>query len=136
MRFRAPRVALVLTAMSAGFLLAGCAAIDDLRTAISQWFESATFPDGREESLRDVPTANPITPPEAKQEVANAPRKVAKPARKLPRPQNVRLQTKPSTTDPGRTERSEVIEWQSAPPATLRLRTQYPEAPPPGVFSR
>jgi hypothetical protein len=83
MRFRAPRVALVLTAMSAGFLLAGCAAIDDLRTAISQWFESATFPDGREESLRDVPTAN--TPPEAKQEVANAPRKVAKPARKLPR---------------------------------------------------
>ena len=66
--------------MSAGFLLAGCATIDDLRTAISQWFESATFPDGREEALRDVPTANPITPPEAKQEVANAPSKVAKPA--------------------------------------------------------
>jgi hypothetical protein len=30
----------------------------------------------------------------------------------------------------------EETEGQSAPPATLRLRTPYPEAPPPGAFSR
>jgi hypothetical protein len=41
------RVALVLMALSASFGLAGCAAIDDLKFAIAQWFESASFPDGR-----------------------------------------------------------------------------------------
>ena len=42
------RVALVLMALSASFGLAGCAAIDDLKFAIAQWFESARFPDGPE----------------------------------------------------------------------------------------
>ena len=27
-------------------------------------------------------------------------------------------------------------EGQSAPPASMRLRTPFPEAPPPGIFSR
>jgi hypothetical protein len=131
------RVALVLIDMSASFGLAGCAAMDDLKSAISQWFESATFPDGREEFSRDMPKASPMIPPVIpKQEAAKASRKVAKPARKLPRPQTVRLQSKPPSTDPARAVRPEDTEWQSAPPATLRLRTQYPEAPLPGIFSR
>ena len=33
------RVALVLMALSASFGLAGCAAIDDLKFAIAQWFD-------------------------------------------------------------------------------------------------
>ena len=41
------RVALVLMALSASFGLAACAAIDDLKSVIAQWFESARFPDGR-----------------------------------------------------------------------------------------
>jgi hypothetical protein len=38
--------------MSAGFGLAGCAAIDDLKSAISQWFETPKVADGREVSPR------------------------------------------------------------------------------------
>ena len=36
------RVALVLMALSASFGLAACAAIDDLKFVIAQWFESAS----------------------------------------------------------------------------------------------
>ena len=36
----------------------------------------------------------------------------------------------PETARPGETE------GQSAPPASMRLRTPFPEAPPPGIFSR
>jgi hypothetical protein len=53
------RVALVLMALSASFGLAGCAAIDDLKFAIAQWFESARFPDGVLPD-NDLPNATPI----------------------------------------------------------------------------
>jgi hypothetical protein len=60
------RGTLVLMAVSfATFGLAGCAAIDDLKFAIAQWFESAKFPDGRGVfSDDDLPNVTPMIPPE------------------------------------------------------------------------
>ena len=136
MRARA-RVALVSMAVSASFGLAGCAAIDEMRDAISQWFETAKFPDGRGVFFGDLPEATPIPPEEIpKQDATKPSEKKAKPARKLQRPQTVKLQKKPRISDPTDAVRPEGTEGQSAPPATLRLRTPYPEAPPPGIFSR
>ncbi len=131
------RVALVLMVLSASFGLAGCAAIDDLKFAIAQWFESARFPDGVLPD-NDLPNATPMIPPDKiPKEAATKPsEKMPKAARKLQRPQTVKLQEKPPTSDSTEAVRPEETEGQSAPPVTLRLRTPYPEAPPPGIFSR
>ena len=132
------RVALVLMALSASFGLAGCAAIDDLKFAIAQWFESARFPDGRGVLPdNDLPNATLIPPDKiSKQDATKPSEKMPKAARKLQRPQTVKLQKKPPISDSTEAVRPEETEGQSAPPATLRLRTPYPEAPPPGIFSR
>ena len=133
------RVALVLMALSASFGLAACAAIDDLKFAIAQWFESARFPDGRGVLPdNDLPNATPMIPPDKtpKQDATKPSEKMPKATRKLQRPQTVKLQKKPPISDSTEVVRPEETEGQSAPPATLRLRTPYPEAPPPGIFSR
>ena len=129
------RVALVLMALSASFGLAGCAAIDDLKFAIAQWFESARFPDGVLPD-NDLPNATPMIPPDKIPKEAATKPSEPKAARKLQRPQTVKLQEKPPTSDSTEAVRPEETEGQSAPPVTLRLRTPYPEAPPPGIFSR
>jgi len=136
-RFRA-RVALVLTAMSVSFGLAGCAAIDDLRASISRWFDTANFPGEGGVLPGNAPEASPVLLLEKiPKEVRKAPKKKAKTARKLQRPQTVVLPPKkPPISDSPEMARPEETEGQSAPPATLRLRTQYPEAPLPGIFSR
>ena len=133
------RVALVLMALSASFGLAGCAAIDDLKSAIAQWFESARFPDRRGVLPdNDLPNATPMIPLDkiSKHDATKPSEKMPKAARKLQRPQTVKLQKKPPISDSTEAVRPEETEGQSAPPATLRLRTPYPEAPPPDVFSR
>jgi hypothetical protein len=111
--------------------------IDDLKFAIAQWFESARFPD---EVLpdNDLPNATPMIPPEKipKQDATKLSEKMPKAARKLRRPQTIKLQEKPPISDSTEAVRPEETEGQSAPPVTLRLRTPYPEAPPPGIFSR
>ena len=127
-------------ALSASFGLAGCAAIDDLKFAIAQWFESARFPDGRGVLLpdNDLPNATTMIPSEKipKQDATKPSERMPKAARKLQRPQTAKLQKKPPISDSTEAVRPEETEGQSAPPATLRLRTPYPEAPPPGIFSR
>ena len=66
-------------------------------------------------------------------EVSKAPKKKAKTASKLQRPQTVVLPPKKPPISP-EMARPEETEGQSAPPATLRFRTRYPEAPPPESF--
>jgi hypothetical protein len=134
------RVALVLLALSATFGLAGCAAIDQLRETFLRWVESETLPSGRGLFADDLPDATPLIPPEkpSKKEVSK-PSKQVKSARKLQRPQTVALPPKkppiPDSTEPARPEGTE---GQSAPspPAPPRLPSRWPEAPPPGRFSR
>ena len=131
---RAARVAIVF---AASLWLSGCAAIDELKSAISEWFETATLPGGRGVFFGDLSEATPVPPEEIpKQEVTKPSEKMVNPARKLQRPQTVKLQKKPPISDPTEAVRPAETEGQSAPPATLRLRTPYPEAPPPGIFSR
>jgi hypothetical protein len=135
------RVALISMTVSASIGLAGCGAIDDLKDAISRWFDTASFPGGREVFPDDLPNATPMIPPEKipKEEASKASKKKNKPARKLQRPQTVKLQKKPPTSDSTEAARPEETEGQSSAPsqpAPLRLRTPWPEAPAPGAFSR
>jgi hypothetical protein len=79
-------------ALSASFGLAACAAIDDLKFVIAQWFESARFPDGRGVLPdNDLPNATPMIPPDKipKQDATKPSEKMPKAARKLQRPQTV-----------------------------------------------
>jgi hypothetical protein len=137
MRTRA-RVALVSIALSASFGLGGCAAIDDLKASISRWFDTANFPDegaGLPGTAPESPLA--VAPEKLPKESPKAPNKKTKTARKLQPPQTVALpRKKPPISDSPGPARLDETEGQSAPPASMRLRTQYPEAPPPGIFSR
>jgi hypothetical protein len=128
------RVALVSMAVSASFVLAGCGAIGDLKDVISRWFDAEKF--GREVFPDDLPSATPMAPPE--NQVSTASKKKDKSARKLQQLQTVKLQKKPPITDSTEAVRPEGPEGQSTPsqPPPYRLRTPYPEAPPPGYFSR
>ena len=133
------RVALVLMALSASFGLAGCAAIDDLKASISQWFDTVNFTGEREVLPGNALEAAPaIAPERIPKEAAKAPKKKIKAAaRKLQRPQTVVLPPKkPPISDSPETARPDETDAQSAPPASMRLRTLFPEAPPPGIFSR
>ena len=133
------RVALVLMALSVTFGLAGCAAIDELRDTILRWVESEKLPSGHGAFADDLPDATPVVPPEkpAKKEASKTSSKQDKSARKLQRPQSVLLPPKkPPISASPETTRPDETEGQSAPPASMRLRTPFPEAPPPGIFSR
>ena len=133
------RVALISMTVSASFGLAGCAAIDDLKITISRWFDTVNFTGEGEELSGNAPAAAPVIAPERiPKEAAKAPKKKVKAAaRKLQRPQTVVLPPKkPPISDSPETARPGETEGQSAPPASMRLRTPFPEAPPPGIFSR
>ena len=119
--------------VSASFGLAGCAAIDDLKVSISQWFNTVNFTGQGEVLPGNAPEATRLIPPEEiPKQAAKAPRKKIKAtARKLQRPQTVVLPPKkppisdsPETATPGETE------GQSAWPRSMRSRTPNPEAPP------
>src|SRR5262245_6915085 len=135
-----PRVALVLIALSAGFGLAGCAAIYELREAFLRWVESEKLPSGRGLFADDLPDATPVIAPEkpSKKE-ASKPSKRIKSARKLQRPQTVVLPPeKPPIPDSTEAARPEGTEGQStpSPPAPAQLPSRWPQAPPSGRFSR
>ena len=53
------RVALVSLTLSAGFGLAGCAAIDDLKVSIFQWLDPVNFTGEGEELLGYAPETRP-----------------------------------------------------------------------------
>jgi hypothetical protein len=129
------RVALVLVALSASGL-AGCAAIDELKEAFLRWVESEKLPSGG----GDLPDATPTIPQEKppQERSSQAPKQTKRAARKPPQPQIVVLPPeKPPIPDSTEATRPEGTEGQSLPPQPppLRLRTPYPEAPPPGRFS-
>ena len=128
------RVALVLAVVSASIGLAACSAIDDLKAAVSRWFDVGKSPGGRGGVFTDdLPHTTPMIPPEKplKKEASKASKKKDK--SKVQRPQTVekKLPTSDSTKPHG-------AEPQSVPsqPAPSQLRTLWPEAPAPGTFSR
>jgi hypothetical protein len=53
------RVALVLMAMSASFGLTGCGPMNDLKDAVSRWFDIGKSPGGRGLLADDLPDAPP-----------------------------------------------------------------------------
>ena len=131
------QVALISAYISACFGLAGCAAIDELRDTFLRWVESEKLPSER--GVFVAPDVTPVVPPEkpAKKEASRTSKKQDESARKLQRPQSVVLPPKkPSISASPETTRPDETEGQSAPPASMRLRTPFPEAPPPGIFSR
>jgi hypothetical protein len=137
MRACAP-VALVLLAASASFGLTGCAAIDELRETFLRWIESEKLPSGPE--LFAEPETTPVIPSEKppQKEASKPTKKQVKSERKPPQPQIIALpREKPPVPDSTEAAKPQSTEGQSAPPQPppLRLRTPYPEAPPPGRFS-
>jgi hypothetical protein len=135
------RVALVLMVLSASFGLTGCAAIDELREAFLRWVHSEKLRSERGFSAEDLPDATPVIPPDIppKKEATKPPKKPVKSARKVQQPQTVVLPPqKPPIPDSTEASRPEGTEGQSAPspPAPPRLPSRWPEAPPPGRFSR
>jgi hypothetical protein len=138
------RVALVSMAVSASLGLAGCGAIDDLKDAMSRWFDSGNFLGGRGPADLQDATLSPAekTPNEAagkpSKKQAQVSKKKNKPARKRQRPQTVETPKKPPIPDSTDAVRPQGAEPQSAPsePAPLQLRTPFPEAPASETFSR
>ncbi len=149
------RVALASIAVSASFSLSGCAAIEELKETFLRWIESEKLPSGRGVSADELPEATPVVPPEKtpKEPIKRHPRPKDA-ARKLQRQTVVLPPKKPATPDsteavvlppkkppiPDSTEavRPDGTEGQSAPsqPAPRWLPGRWPEAPPPGRFSR
>jgi hypothetical protein len=131
------RVALVLVAVSATIGLAACSAIDDLKAAVSRWFDVGKSPGGRGGVFTDdSPGTTPMIPPEKplKKEASKASKK--KDRSKAQRPQTV--EKKLPTSDSTQTAKPQGAEPQSVPsqPTPSQLRTLWPEAPAPGTFSR
>jgi hypothetical protein len=94
------RVALVLVAVSANIGLAACSVIDDLKAAVSRWFDVGKSPGGRGGVFTDeLPDTTPMIPPEKplKKEASKASKKKDK--SKVQRPQTVeeKLPTSDST---------------------------------------
>src|SRR5262249_15342405 len=93
------RVALVLVAVSASIGLAGCSAVDDLRAAVSRWFDVGKSPSGRGVFPDDLSDAKPMILPEKplKKQAGKASKKKDK--SKVQRPQTVekKLPTSDST---------------------------------------
>ena len=106
----------------------GCAAIDDLRVSIFQWFDTANLTEEGEEPLAYAPEPRLIPPAEIPKRAAKAPRKVLKakpqrpPAIVLPQ-EKLPISDAPETATPGETE------GQSARATSIRPRTPYPETP-------
>jgi hypothetical protein len=129
------RVALVLMAVSASFGLAACSAIDDLRDAMSRWFDV-----GKSPFADHLPNTTPMIPPKKslKNETSKASKrsKKDKPASKVQRPQTAEQKLPTSHTIDA--PKPQAAEPQSVPsqPAPSGLRSLYPEPPPAGAFSR
>jgi hypothetical protein len=149
------RVALASIAVSASINLSGCAAVEELKETFLRWVESQKLPSGGDVSADQLPQATPAVPPEnTPKEPSNRPPHPKHAARKLQRQTGVLPPMKPripNSTEavvlppkkppiPDSTERvrPEGTEGQSAPskPTPRWLPSRFPEAPPPGRFSR
>ena len=142
------RVALASIAVSASFSLSGCAAIEELKETFLRWVESQNRPSGRGVSADELPEASPVVPPEKTSVVPQVEKKPKEPSKRHPQPKDaarkLQRQTvmlppkKPPIPDSTEALRPEGTEGQSAPPQrTPRwLPSRWPEAPPPGRFSR
>jgi hypothetical protein len=117
-----------------------CAAIEELKETFLRWIESEKLPSGRGVSADELPEAAPVVPPE---------KTLKEPSKRHPRPKNAarKLQRQTvvlppkKTADPrfhGGGEAGRGTEGQSAPsqPTPRLLPSRWPEAPPPGRFSR
>ena len=133
------RVALASIAVSASISLSGCAAIEELKETFLRWVESEKLPSGRGVAADELPEPTRVVPPE------KMPKKPSKrhpqpkdAARKLERQTVVLPPKKPPIPDSSEAVRPEDTEGQSAPSErTPRwLPSRWPEAPPPGRFSR
>ena len=148
------RVALASIAVSASFSLSGCAAIEELKETLLRWVESQKLP-----SEGGVPAeqseATPVVPPEKMlkepskrppqpKDAARKPQRqtVVLPPKKPPIPSSseavVLPPKKPPIPDSIQAVRPEGTEGQSArsQPTPRWLPSRWPEAPPPGRFSR
>jgi hypothetical protein len=133
------RVALASIAVSASFSLSGCAAIEELKETFLRWVESQKLPSGRGVSADELPEATPVVLPEKTPKEPSKRRPQPKDAvRKLQRQTVVLPPKKPPIPDSTEAVRPEGTEGQSAPShGTPRwLPSRWPEAPPPGRFSR
>jgi hypothetical protein len=133
------RVALASIAVSASFSLSGCAAIEELKETFLRWVESEKLPSGRSVSARELPEATPVVLPEKTPKEPSKRRPQQKhAARKLQRQTVVLPPKKPPIPDSTEAGRPEGTEGQSAPsqPTPRWLPSRWPEAPPPGRFSR
>jgi hypothetical protein len=134
------RIALISMAVPVSFGLAGCAAIDELKEAFLRWVESEKLPSGPGVFADELPEATPVAPMEQarKKEPSKPSKKKDKSARKLHRPRTAVLApNKPLIPDSNESVKPEGTEGQSAPSQpTPRWLSRWPEAPPPGRFSR
>ena len=133
------RVALASIAVSASFNLSGCAAIEELKETFLRWVESEKLPSGRGVSADELPEATPVVPPEkTPKEPSNRHPQPKDAARKLQRQIVVLPPKKPPIPDSTEAVRPGGTEGQSAPsqPTPRWLPSRWPEAPPPGRFSR
>src|SRR6516162_10154806 len=130
------RVALASIAVSASFSLSGCAAVEELKETFLRWVESQKLPSGRGVSADELPEATP--PEKTPKEPSKRHPQPKHAARKLQRQTVVLPPKKPPIPDSTETVRPEGTEGQSAPsqPTTRWLPSRWPEAPPPGRFSR
>jgi hypothetical protein len=158
-----PRVALASIAVSASFSLSGCAAIEELKETFLRWVESQKLPSERSVSAGELPEATPVVLPEKTPVVSrektpkypskrppqpkDAARKlqqqtVVLPPKKPPIPASIEAVVlppkKPLIPDSTEAEKPEGTEGQAAPshPTVRWLPSRWPEAPPPGRFSR
>jgi hypothetical protein len=133
------RVALASIAVSVSFSLSGCAAIEELKETFLRWIESEKLLSGHGVSADELPEATPGVPPE---KTPKEPSKRHPPpkdaARKLQRQTVMLPPKKPPIPDSAEAVRPEGTEGQSAPsqPTPRWLPSRWPEAPPPGRFSR
>jgi hypothetical protein len=131
------RVALVLVAVSTSIGLAACSAIDDLKAAVSRWFDVEKSPGGRRVVFTDdLPDTSPMIPPEKplKKEASKASKKKDK--SKVQRQQTVEKKLPTSGSTGAAKPQGAKPQSVSSQPAPSQLRTLWPEAPAPGTFSR
>src|SRR5262249_55467315 len=133
------RVALASIALSASFSLSGCAAIEELKETFLRWVESQKLPSGCGVSADEMREAPPVFPREKpRKEPSKRHRGQKNAARKLQGQTVVLPQKKPPIPDSTEAVRPEGTEGQSPPsqPTPRWLPSRWPEAPPPGRFSR
>jgi type IV secretory pathway VirB10-like protein len=147
------RVALASIAVSASISLSGCAAIEELKETFLRWVESQKLPSGRGVSAGELPEATPVVPPEKTPKEPSKRHAQPKDAARKPQRQTVVLPPKkppiPDSTEavvlppkkppiPDSTEavRPEGTEGNPRRPTPRWLPSRWPEAPPPGRFSR